>query len=270
MRKSLIYGNLHIAIIAFILAIFGLFVLYKWSNKKSNIEEGFEVNDMQLVISRYNEDLKWLIEEPFLNYVNIIYNKGDNNNFVQTDKTLRVEKLENVGKCDHTYLYHIINNYDNLAKVTIFLPGSLNMDFKKERALELIQNLEANDKNTWIGERVNDVKNDLYDFQMDEWKTSDKANVNANQETKLLPAIIRPFGAWYEQHFGDTDVKYISYWGIFSVDKKTIHTKPVEYYKNLITELETHSNPEVGHYFERSWGAIFKPEKEDDFIYIER
>ena len=38
-----------------------------------------------------------------------------------------------------------------------------------------------------------------------------------------------------------------------------IQQHPVEYYKRLRAMLENHSNPEVGHYIERAWGAIFWP-----------
>jgi hypothetical protein len=43
----------------------------------------------------------------------------------------KIVNLPNVGKCDHTYLYHIINNYNNLSKILVFLPGSINMENKK-------------------------------------------------------------------------------------------------------------------------------------------
>ena len=42
-----------------------------------------------------------------------------------TDKVKKVISLKNLGKCDHTYFHHIVNNYNKLADVTIFLPGSI-------------------------------------------------------------------------------------------------------------------------------------------------
>jgi hypothetical protein len=47
-----------------------------------------------------------------------------------------------------------------------------------------------------------------------------------------------------------------------AVHKNDILRHPIQYYKDLIKELEF-TNPEVGHYFERSWIAIFKPEYAD-------
>ena len=38
--------------------------------------------------------------------------------------------LPNIGREAHTYLYHIINNYDNLADINVFLPGSVDTTHK--------------------------------------------------------------------------------------------------------------------------------------------
>ena len=47
--------------------------------------------------------------------------------------------------------------------------------------------------------------------------------------------------------------------GVFSIDKRDIIQHPIERYLNLRNVVRIHSNPEVGHYIERSWGAIFYP-----------
>ena len=69
--------------------------------------------DLEIVISRYNEDISWT--ESIEEYCTV-YNKGD---------TLNVDTIElnNIGREAHTYLYHIVNNYDNLSDYTIFLQG---------------------------------------------------------------------------------------------------------------------------------------------------
>ena len=45
-----------------------------------------------IIISRYNEDLKWTLEEPFNKFRYIVYNKGENDNF---EKSL-VNKIINL------------------------------------------------------------------------------------------------------------------------------------------------------------------------------
>jgi hypothetical protein len=55
-------------------------------------------NHIELVISRYNEDLEWLKEEPFNKYPSICYNKGKNLDFYRP-KNMKVVNIENVGRC---------------------------------------------------------------------------------------------------------------------------------------------------------------------------
>ena len=64
-------------------------------------------DDIELVVSRYNEDLEWLKEEPFNKYRVICYNKGKNDDFYKPPN-MRIVNLENVGREGHTYIYHIL------------------------------------------------------------------------------------------------------------------------------------------------------------------
>jgi hypothetical protein len=70
--------------------------------------------DKQIVVCRYNEDISWT---DSLDNV-IIYNKGE-----KIDSKHKVVNLPNLGMFHGSQLYHIIENYDNLADVTIFLQG---------------------------------------------------------------------------------------------------------------------------------------------------
>ena len=89
-----------------------------------------------LIIARYKEKLDWLQQYkmyPFRNV--IIYNKNEDDNdkssasiggYLNGKECIKIN-LPNEGRCDHTYLYHIIKNYDTLADVTIFSKGSSDM-----------------------------------------------------------------------------------------------------------------------------------------------
>jgi hypothetical protein len=81
---------------------------------------GYKYNKSQteIVVSRYNEDLRWL--RPY-NDIVTFYNKGtDNINYLNCKIN-----LENKGREGDTYLYHIITNYSNLAEKTIFAQGEV-------------------------------------------------------------------------------------------------------------------------------------------------
>ena len=213
----------------------------------------------ELVISRYNENLDWLKEEPFINYHIHIYNKGNNMQFFSPTHA-KITNLRNVGKCDHTYLYHIIHHYNNLYDATIFLPGSLNIEVKMKKAKIIMTKLneQKNQKTIFVGRRHNDVHTDLYEFKLDNWKTTDRANYSQNPQIKLQLADIRPFGKWYEHYFSDIKTQFISFGGIMCISKIDILKCDIKYYKNLIKQFKQDSNPEVGHYIERAWSVIFK------------
>jgi len=70
-----------------------------------------------IIVARYNESLEWC--KPYASMC-IVYNKGDplKNNF-----GLKVRQLTNVGRESHTYLSHIIYNWDTLNDYTVFLQG---------------------------------------------------------------------------------------------------------------------------------------------------
>jgi len=213
-----------------------------------------------MVISRYNENLDWLRDEPFNEYSHVIYNKGKNENFYKSSNLKRVINTKNVGRCDHTYLYHIIQNYDNLADITIFLPGSVALGPKLPKARDLLNKIKNKKSAVFANaSRFNNVKSELYDFTLDSWAATDSANLELNPESELELSKIRPFGKWFENKFGDIVITHVVLQAIFSVAKNDILQHPKQYYENLITGLSNSSNPEEGHYFERSWEAVFYP-----------
>lgn len=218
------------------------------------------MENISIIVSRFNEDLKWTLESPFNQFKYIVYNKGENDDFEKTN-VVEVIFLENVGKNDHTYLYHIIQNYDNLSNILVFLPGSVNMDYKKVKAIQILNNIikSNNTKAYFIGYYQSSIKNSFYNFQLDDWKTSYSQNFTKNNESKLQLAKIRPYGLWYTYFFGNTIAHWSTWWGIFSIDKRDIVQHPITRYQTLVELINKHSNPEAGHYIERSWCAIFYP-----------
>ena len=263
MKNRLYYNIIYICIL--ILVVFFCFCPYSPFLQEDLQNSGQD--EIELVISRYNEDLEWLKEDPFNKYPVICYNKGSNNDYYQPTN-MKIINLENIGRIDHTILYHIITNYDSLASISIFLPGSLNMENKKQKAIRNINEVETHKDSVFIGYYHKDgVRNELYNFKLDEWKASDSKNASINAETTLEPAKERPFGKWYDSHFKDIYIHMVSYLGIFAVSKKHILQHSKSYYENLVTELSNSSNPEVGHYFERSWCAVFHPLEGAKMIY---
>ncbi len=100
---------------------------------------------LDIVVARYNEDLSWLKDLPKGKNIKIwIYNKGDDNINLSklklnlNSKNCCVIKLPNIGRESHTYLNHIITQYDNLASKTVFCQGD--SIFHSPDFIELIKN----------------------------------------------------------------------------------------------------------------------------------
>jgi len=222
---------------------------------------------VDVVVARYNEPLDWLNDDPFNKYNVIVYNKSNNENFYKSDKIKEVINLPNVGREMHTYLYHIINNYDNLAETTVFLPGSSQLTHKMMKANKLFSNI---DKKTVIicSDKTGDVKKAIGDFKLDNYMSTDKNNATLNGNSEMLPSTTRPFGEWYSKFFGDSVTTCLNYHLIFSMSKKDIIKKPKSYYEKLIKELDSNPNHETGHYIERSTEAVFGPIDPDSLIFI--
>ena len=181
---------------------------------------------MQFIIARYNENISWT--NQFDN--KIIYNKGNTlENSIQ---------LPNVGREAHTYLYHIINNYNNLAEFTCFLQGN---------PFDHSPNLFNN---------INEFKYDIGYYNL----------ASRVLETKIVGCIHEsglPIKEHYNYLFKDTlynisNTKFLFGAGAqFIVSKEIIHLHPLNFYENLI-KLTDYSDRACGAWtLERLWSLIF-------------
>ena len=224
-------------------------------------------NGVAIVVARYNEDLAWTLDYPFNMFDYTVYNKGPNSNF-HHNHVKQVIKLPNVGRCDHTYLHHCAVRYNTLAMITVFLPGSTQTANRIDRARRTLLLIIANNyKNAYlIAQKVNVVQT-WKDFSMDSHITTDPQNVRLNPERKLKKAQIRPFHKWYNYNFGNTRVYFQSMCGIFCLHRNDIVKYKSDRYQKFANLINNHSNPEVGHYFERSWAVIFYPVRHTAVIF---
>jgi len=225
-----------------------------------------------MVIARYKEDLHWLTKYQDKAFRNVyIYNKSDIDN-TKTSKDIgcvlngkeciKID-LANEGRCDHTYLHHIVTNYDTLASVTVFTKGSSDM-YRERKKLAFTINKVFETKNTVmsVDEHQAPVNISQAQFEITRYRAShpkNRQNIFDIHGSKMKLANPRPFGKWYAIHFPGLIITKSVYAGVFAVSRNHIYQHPKSYYETFLKELEGHSNPEVGHYIERSWVAIFSP-----------
>lgn len=220
----------------------------------------------QIVVSRYNENLKW-INSLDKNIEVIVYNKGDSD----IDETIlkRINKLvriKNVGREGHTYLTHIIDNYDALADITFFTQGNPHPHFNEFSCTlnSFFENLEEKNVNRVSYMNIlpngpcrnhiiyNDNNNPPKHCRLalgGRWKTdrSEKTEL-PNWWTEILGYM-----------FPLKEQCKFSYHGTFSVSDSYITYYPKNYYKRLRNSISYSVNPEEGHFLERAWSTIFNP-----------
>ena len=197
---------------------------------------------MALVIARYNEDIEWVKDFP----TKYVYNKGNIDTISDVLKDYTIN-LPNVGRESHTYLYHIIQNYDTLDDITIFTQGTYNnhcrMSVNKFR--DVFSNIHGYSKNYidstyWGGYRRH------YNFNIKYW-------------TGELKNKDKQYGPWFESIFNQpfNNSTFVYKGGIFSVSKDTILKRPKSFYEMLLKEVDYDNNPIEGHFMERSWLEVF-------------
>ena len=208
--------------------------------------EYFEQN-YEIVVARYNENINWL--EKYKK-ISIIYNKGNNDNYLID---YNVINLPNYGRESHTYLYHIINNYDNLKEQTIFTQGSLKFSNEiKHNKLDIDKYLQPN-------YFYADLKK--YEFEKLKFPIKHFGKWKKEYEMGIMNKTNFTCYTWLKNFldFDEYNSEYIDVaWGaIFSIKKSVILKKPKIFYEHLLRFIDYQLNPEIGHFFERSWHFIF-------------
>jgi hypothetical protein len=258
-------NNIYIVFIVSIITLVLCF-LYETYNIIESLNE-YDPN-IKIVVSRYNEDLEWLKKEQFNKFPVVCYNKGPNSDFYKPDKMEIIEK-ENVGMNIHTYLDYIINNYDNLPDIVVFLSGScMDNGLKRNITLKTMEVLSDIKNSVFVVTKYpNSIHIQEYNWILDEYNVSNSNNVELNIDNKLQPCKIRPFGRWYETLFPGIDINIINLKSIFAVSKEHIHSRSKDSYQELISYVNTNVNEESAHYFERAMMAVFYPIPEKCLVF---
>ena len=239
------------------------------TNTFRNKKQILNKQTIDIVIARYEENISWAFKENFRPYRKIVYNKGSKKIFTSDSKCFKEFEdtnsmeilLPNVGRESHSFLYHIIENYDELAGVTIFIPGSGMDSIKQHKTLNVLNKTISTKDSVFMGMWYENVKKSLSSFQISDWVGTSSTNQQALPSISCQPSNIRPFGNWYEFYFQNTLINVVCYTSTFSVTREDVHHRSKSFYEDLLATVSSHSNPETGHFMERSWLAVFHPVK---------
>ena len=206
-----------------------------------------------LIISRFDEDLNWL--KSINNFKKIIYNKGHK---IQDNSLGEIININNVGRESHTWIYHILNNYEKLDDINIFLQGRI----------DDLGCMAYKDPNYYI----NPVKK--YGFAASRYGVLSPLHwgwhVGVERDKRYKDSWINGqisrskigFRNFSKNLFPEIPlIVATSYGGCFAIKKELIQKYDVTFYENLLKILSHHKNPIEGHYMERLWCYMFTKNK---------
>jgi len=249
----------------------------------------------EIVIARYNENLDWLKSIPKTIKITI-YNKGNENNI-----NYPFIKLPNIGRESHTYLYHIIHNYNQLADQTIFCqgdsifhsPGFIDL-LKNRKQFQPIQPLSAfywpdgvepfyfsnppkpvleQTKNLWIKKspiHVEYLDNNFvtrfpYLYYQDHFRKLIELTKKTYDVNNVLEFFVNRF---LLKNVDLDDLIPVCYAGLFSVNKNVILDNSIDFYNNIMSNLiydiryrNNGDKLDMGLYLEKLWLVIFNYKK---------
>jgi hypothetical protein len=209
----------------------------------------------KLIVARYNENLDWV--NHFESYQ--IYNKGVKD--LAPHHQANAVQLPNVGREAHTYLYHIINNYDNLEDVLIFSQGTVfhhtyhqDMNEFKRRALDIDRHgfsVDLGNISGLIGD--NSETFSLHGHGGKLYYTG--------EDGRPRDASVPPYyqlGTWWKRATDETYARSRSvFWGAtFSVKKEFVLKRSLESYMRIFGTLCGNRNSLEAHFCERTWFNI--------------
>ena len=187
--------------------------------------------DTNIIVTRYDEGLSWI--KPYLDY-SIIYNKGDDN------LPYPYIRLKNIGLEHHSWVYHIVNNYDTLPNHLIFLQGSPHYHFigNVERFLDRFLDLERRKK----------IQVEDFDYiPLTDWYTTENIN-----ETELFETYVELFGK-------EPEFKKVEYatCGQFCVSSERIRHYSKSFYEKYLNIFERKNNIGYAYTAERMWSVLY-------------
>lgn len=203
-----------------------------------------------IVVAKYNEDISWLsqIDPGIKRY---IYNKG------QDDFPDNI-RLSNIGREAHTYLVHIVNNYNNLDDFLIFTQGN---------PFDHVSNIsEFNELGTVNGYRSfvrlfgNYIKGEIISFKHHPARRlrADVSNqwMQFSSKSEITPNFL------HQKFFGSNvkDDTWVSVNAIFSIDKETILKHDKEVYIYLLELFDRQDQNWMAYVLEYFWTLLFKNE----------
>lgn len=194
--------------------------------------------EVELVVAKYKEDISWTEDPAFDNIKITIYDKSDEITNPQ------YKYLPNIGNEAHTYLWHMVINYDynivdyrELTPYTAFVQGNPFDHISRDKLLHHLHN--PSEPFVWLADLT---------FQCD-W-----------QALPHHPGL--PLAQMYAAAMGRISPAQYTFGvgGQFMVSKERIHNKPLYHYEHNLNIIESQGfgNHPIWCGYERFWDQLFE------------
>ncbi|KAL8847769.1 MAG: hypothetical protein Q9221_007217 [Calogaya cf. arnoldii] len=209
----------------------------------------------EIVVSHYNEDLTWLKQHSA---ECCIYSKGGEKNAPELPFT----RLPNIGREGHTFLYHIVSHYENLAEITLFVQGRID-----DHVDMTLTEMKAKAMTTVPGQVTTYPFRELELFEHWEGIPWEKYPCWKRWSSMAMQQMSNTPLELFQKYISESDRLPVAVGfapgAIFAVRKETIMRHSKAFYERLLQKMflgeMAHVNPETGHYMERYWLAMFNP-----------
>ncbi|KAL3472178.1 hypothetical protein BJX99DRAFT_249895 [Aspergillus californicus] len=220
-----------------------------------------------IVVARYNEPLDpWLDLAPNI----YLYAKHDT---PQTDDPIphasfrSYDLLPNIGREGQTYCHHLYTNYNDLQPIMIFTQAApFDLIAPETNTTEqMVQKALAPPDPEFSPVTIfnYDLVHDLAEWEKINWTDPSEAYWMRPSQLASLTYAPYPMGVFWEHLFQEEhpDAVRALHGGTFAVRRDAILRHPRKFYRRCLDEFEyagdNSSNPEVGHFMERSWLAVW-------------
>lgn len=199
---------------------------------------------VNIVIAKYKENIDWVLK--IKNHNITIYDKSENNIIDKkfcNKSNIKYIKLKNKGREGETFLYHIVNNYDKLDEVTVFLQGN---PFDHLYILfGWRDNIEDNEKDLIIDKINNEINDDCKFSSFYQVLYNDYYGSNF---TDTKGDCMRYLNEEYEYFTVSPGAQYI-------VPKKNILSRPFSLWKKLQEDI--YNDKFNGYSLEKLWYILY-------------
>ena len=201
-----------------------------------------------ICIARYDEDVSWA--SPYAANV-VVCNKGG-----EMESTLPQSRMPNLGREEYAYLKYIVDHYECLPDISIFVQARLKNhldqygDLKLTREHSLLNHMLMQCR--LFGHSMNAKSHRLG------WCSAHPQFRLADRYPHMIDSSMT-FGEWFESNVRrpfPVDAKWFKN-AIFGVRRESILTRTKQFYEGLMEQLTSKEEHEICHYFERSWYYIF-------------